>query len=304
MHIIDTKSDLAFKKVFGEKPHLLMSLLNNFLPLPHPIVEIQYMSPEILPDTDDNKNSIVDVRCTDNHGRHFLVEMQVARQAGFVKRVLMNTSKVYSRQLLKNTKYDAAQAVYSLNLLDHIINPDENEWYHYFAFTNRVNHDEYWEDMQVIFIELPKWKKYNKFDLNKPQDRWLMYFTEPTLFDRLSKEEYARYSEICEALESVEAKNFSPEKIYGYELYIDSIRQYHTTMSLEREAGWKEGVAKGLSEGREEGLAKGEENGKKIGIQLSLQIIEELKKNMLTPTEIAMQYNTEVELVMQLKEYI
>jgi hypothetical protein len=36
MNVIDTKSDLAFKKVFGEKPHLLMSLFNNFLPLPHP----------------------------------------------------------------------------------------------------------------------------------------------------------------------------------------------------------------------------------------------------------------------------
>jgi hypothetical protein len=57
-----------------------------------------------------------------------------------------------------------------------------------------------------------------------------MYFTEPSLFDRISKEEYERYSEICEALESVEAKNFSPEKIYGYELYVDSIRQYHTTI--------------------------------------------------------------------------
>lgn len=38
-----------------------------------------------------------------------------------------------------------------------------------------------------------------------------MNFTEPSLFERLSKEEYARYSEICEALESVEAHNFTPE---------------------------------------------------------------------------------------------
>jgi len=228
MNIIDTKSDLAFKKVFGEKPHLLMSLLNNFLPLPYPIVEIQYMSPEILPDTDENKNSIVDVRCTDNHGRHFIVEMQVARQTGFNKRVLMNTSKIYSRQLTKNKQYDLAQPVYSLNLLDHTINQSENDWYHYFAFT----------------------------------------------------------------LESVEAKNFSPEKIYGYELYVDSIRQYHTTMSLERKAGWKEGVA------------EGEELGKQIGLETSLQIIQEIKKNILSPEEIAIQFNTNVEMVLSLKSIV
>jgi hypothetical protein len=32
MNIIDSKSDLGFKKVFAERPHLLMSLLNNLLP--------------------------------------------------------------------------------------------------------------------------------------------------------------------------------------------------------------------------------------------------------------------------------
>ena len=192
MNIIDTKSDLAFKKIFGEKPHLLMSLLNSLLPLDNPIIELQYLSPEIIPELDDGKNSIVDVRCMDS----------------------------------------------------------------------------------------PKWKKLNKFDLNNSRDRWLMYFTEPTLYDRLSKEEYARFKEICEALDSAEARNFSPEKIYGYELYIDSIHQYHTTMTLERR------------EGREE------------GISLSFQILEELKKNVLSPEEIALKFDTDIELVLKVKSML
>jgi flagellar biosynthesis/type III secretory pathway protein FliH len=144
----------------------------------------------------------------------------------------------------------------------------------------------------------------NIFDLNKPQDRWLMYFTEPSLFDRISKEEYVRYSEICEALESVEAKNFSPEKIYGYELYVDSIRQYHTTMSLERKAGWKEGIEEGIEEGIAKGIAKGEEQGKQVGLETSLQIIQEIKKNVLSPEEIAVQFNTNVEIVLSLKSLV
>jgi len=123
-----------------------------------------------------------------------------------------------------------------------------------------------------------------------------MYFTEPSLFDRISKEEYERYSEICEALESVEAKNFSPEKIYGYELYVDNIRQYHTTLSLERKAGWKEGVV--------EGIAKGEEQGKQVGLETSLQIIQEIKKNILSSEEIAVQFNTNVEMVLRLKSLV
>lgn len=284
MHIIDTKSDLAFKKVFGEKPHLLMSLLNNFLPLHHPIVEIQYLSPELLPDTDEHKSSIVDVRCTDNHGRHFLVEMQVSSQKVFKKRVLLNTSKVYSRQLTRNMNYDLAQPVYSLNLLDFSILPDRTKWYHHYTFTNRDDHDDFWDDMHMIFIELPKWKKLNTFDLNNLKDRWLMYFTEPTMFEFLSKEEYERYSEIHEALESVEAKNFSPEKIYGYELYVDSVRQYYTTMLLTRREGREEGRTEGLTQ--------------------SLLILEELKKNKLSIQEIAEQHNIDLEIVRKLKELI
>jgi predicted transposase/invertase (TIGR01784 family) len=221
-----------------------MSLLNNFLPLPHPIVEIQYINPEIIPDKEDGKNSIVDVHCVDNHGRSFIVEMQVARQSGFTKRILMNAAKVYSRQLNKNDKYSTAQPVYSLNLLDHRLRPIENQWYHHYTFSNKNDHNDFMEDMQIILIELPKWRKLNKFDISKPQDRWLMYFTEPTLFDRLSPEEYARYTEISEAMESLESKNFSPEQIRGYELYLDGIRQYHTTMSIEREEGRTEGMEK------------------------------------------------------------
>jgi hypothetical protein len=75
-----------------------------------------------------------------------------------------------------------------------------------------------------------------------------MYFTEPTLFDRLSPEEYARYTEISEAMESLESKNFTPEQIRGYELYLDSIRQYHTTMTLERQEGREEGRKEGRQE--------------------------------------------------------
>ena len=292
INYIDTKSDLGFKKVFGEKPHLLISLLNNLLPLPYPIVNVQYLSPEIIPDLHEGKNSIVDVRCTDNHGRHFIVEMQVGRQSGYLKRALMNTTKVYSRQLMKDAQFLSSQPVYSLNLLDHLFKPDHADWYHHYAMTNRNDMDEFIDDLQIIMIELPKWRKIGKFDLNNPKDRWLMYFTEPHAFDRLTKEERAKYDEIYEALESVEAKNFSPERLYAYELYIDNIRQYVTTMESERQ------------EGRKEGRVEGKEEGINEGLSISLQIIDALKHNQESPEEIALRFNAPLDLVIRLKSMI
>ena len=62
---LDPKADLTLKKVFGEHPNLVASLLNSLLPLPagEEIADIEYMSPERVPRTYFGKNSIVDVLC-------------------------------------------------------------------------------------------------------------------------------------------------------------------------------------------------------------------------------------------------
>ena len=47
------------------------------LPLDKLIVSIEYLPSELTPTIPEKKNSIVDVRCTDQTGRQFIVEMQM-----------------------------------------------------------------------------------------------------------------------------------------------------------------------------------------------------------------------------------
>jgi len=289
MPIIDSKSDLGFKKVFGEKPHLLISLLNNFLPLTNPIISVQYISPEVLPDLHEGKNSIVDVRCTDSQGRHFIVEMQVEKQGAFTKRVIMNTTKVYSRQLSKEQSIEMTQPVYSLNLLNHKMKPDETVWYHHYLLTNLHLKNDHLDELHIILIELPKWKKLSKFDLDKPQDRWLMYFSDPNMFSILSKEERARFNEISEAIEVLETTNYTPEQLRGYELYLDNIRTYVASISEAR------------NEGREEGRLEGLNQGKSLMMSNTLEIIKALKEKKLTPAEIGLKFNVDEDFVIGLQ---
>jgi predicted transposase/invertase (TIGR01784 family) len=77
MFYLDSKNDITFKKVFGEHPKVLISFLNAFLPLQQDseITEIEYLPAELLPDISELKNTIVDIRCRDNKGRQFLVEI-------------------------------------------------------------------------------------------------------------------------------------------------------------------------------------------------------------------------------------
>ncbi|MDR1371172.1 MAG: Rpn family recombination-promoting nuclease/putative transposase [Dysgonamonadaceae bacterium] len=76
---LDPKNDLPFKRIFGKHPGILKSFLNTLMPLEkHQSIEsLEYLTEDQVPENPANKNSIVDVRCTDNCGRQFIVEMQV-----------------------------------------------------------------------------------------------------------------------------------------------------------------------------------------------------------------------------------
>lgn len=100
MKLLDPRSDFLFKRLFADNPRLLMDLLNATLPLENPITEIEYLPAELLPYERNSKLSIVDVRCSDMFGRHFIVEMQMAFQPFLHKRMMYNAAK----STIKNTR--------------------------------------------------------------------------------------------------------------------------------------------------------------------------------------------------------
>lgn len=193
-----------------------------------------------------------------------------------------------------------AQPVYSLNLLDHVLSSNETKWFHHYTLTERELHEDQIDDLNLILIELPKWKKLNIFDLEKPKDRWLMYLSDPNMFSEfLTEKELARYNEISEAIEVLETKNFTPQQIRGYELYLDNIRTYVGTMSEAK----REGREEGRLEGKEEGKAEGIEEGRNQIMDNTFAILEELKNKGLSMEQLAEKYNVNIQYVQQLKRY-
>ena len=104
---LNPKADLTFKLLFGEHPDLTMSLLNALLPLPENglITSVEYATPEMVPENPAKKNSVVDVRCKDQQGRQFIVEMQLYWSDEFRQRVILNASKAVVKQLKKGEDY-------------------------------------------------------------------------------------------------------------------------------------------------------------------------------------------------------
>jgi flagellar biosynthesis/type III secretory pathway protein FliH len=159
-----------------------------------------------------------------------------------------------------------------------------------------------------MFFELPKWKKFNKFDIDNPLDRWMRYFTNPKFYAMMTLEERKKYEEISEAIEILNVSGYTPGQLRTYDLFLDNIRIRETDLADARLRGMEEGMEKGMEKGMERGMEKGREEGIEQGRELASEeimlIISDLKKMELTVEQIADKFNISQEKVARYKSLI
>ncbi|MBR0049671.1 MAG: Rpn family recombination-promoting nuclease/putative transposase [Prevotella sp.] len=222
---LDPKADLTFKKIFGEHPDLVISLLNALLPFSEEqrITEIEYLPAEMPPEKPLFKNTIVDVRCKAIDGRQFIVEMQMEWTTAFKQRVLFNASKAYVRQLGKSHKYYLLQPVYCLSLVNDIFEPDMPDFYHYYRMVHEEHTEKVIDGLNLVFVELPKFKPQTVSE-KKMQVLWLRFLTEIDENTREVPEELLENPDVKRAVEIVEESAYSEAEMYAYDKFWDAIR--------------------------------------------------------------------------------
>ena len=222
---LDPKADVTFKKVFGEHKNLVISLLNALLPLEDgkQVESIEYLPPELVPETPLGKNTIVDVRCEETGGRKFIVEMQMEWFPDFKQRVLLNSAKAYVRQLPKGNNYKLLQPVYALSLVNETFEPDMDEYYHYYHLVHDLHSDKVLDGLHLVFVELPKFKVKN-FAEKKMQALWLRFLTE---IDRDGADEVSQdlldNPQTGQALEIVRESGMNDAERAAYEGFWDRV---------------------------------------------------------------------------------
>ena len=263
---LNPKADLIFKLVFGEHEDLMMSLLNALLPLDSDgqITSLEYVTPEMVPENPSKKNSIVDVRCTDQKGRQFIVEMQLHWNEGFKQRVIFNASKAVVKQLKKGEDYTLIQPVYSLNFINEgIFQPDTDEFYHDFAIVNVEHSDRIIEGLRFVFVELPKFKPQNTAE-KKMAVLWLRFLTEISEATEEAPVELLENEETRKALSIVEKSSMSEGQLYAYEQFWDAVVNERVFIR----GGFKMGMAQGEAIGIEKTNRKNALNFKKLGVDI------------------------------------
>ena len=106
---LDPKNDFAFKRIFGteKNQYILIHFINDILHFKgaDQIKSVTFLKTAQDPEIASKKQSLVDVLCTDETGRQYIIEMQVVRTKGFEKRAQYYAAKAYSRQLDTGENY-------------------------------------------------------------------------------------------------------------------------------------------------------------------------------------------------------
>ena len=252
-HYLDPKTDIVFKKIFGEHPKLLKSFLNAVLPLPKDglIESLEYLPSEQVPLIPSFKYTVVDVRCTDQKGQIFIVEMQIQWTLGFKQRMLFNASKAYVTQLEKGEDYELLRPVYGLGLINTIFDKESPNWYHHYKMVNVQKPEVEIKDLQLVFIELPKFKAQHYSD-KKLQILWLRFMSELNEKSLEVPTEWLAVPEIKQAVQLAKESAYTPAELLSYDQYWDAI-------SIEKT------LVKGAEiKGRQEGLVEGDLKAKQM----------------------------------------
>ena len=289
---LDPKSDVVFKKIFGQNPDLLKSFLNAIMPFTDDqmIESLEYLTPEQTPSIPILKTTVVDVKCTDQLGRQFIVEMQMNWSSSFEQRVMFGASKAYVQQLDKGQDYQYLCPVYGLSIIDAVFNRESDVWMHHYRMVRTQNPERILKGLELVLVELPKFIPESMAH-KRLAVLWLRFLKEIDDKCRKSPQDFEDNPHIAKALELAHEASMSKEELAAYDKYWDIIRTEKTF-----ESDKKAEIKKAREEAKSEGKAEGIENVARNLLERGINIhtiseatglsVEHLKSMMVHPQPI------------------
>jgi predicted transposase/invertase (TIGR01784 family) len=268
MKFVDPKTDIAFKKIFGNDAHksILIEFLNEILELDAPIVSVTINNAYQVPRLKGLKETTLDVKATDKLKREFIVEMQVEKESAFVKRAVYYSAKSYSQQLKKAQKYHLLKPVIFLGILNFsIFEHDDVISRHLILNKKTQQHD--LKDLEFNFIELPKFTK-SESELETPAEKWIYFLQHADDLDRVP--ENTNIPALQEAYEVAAQHTWTREELDIYEAQEFKIAVNENVI----QTAMMDGIAKGREEGalfEKQTIAKG-----MLAEGLSIEMISKL----------------------------
>ena len=245
MKYLDPKADLTFKKIFGNHPKRLISLLNALLPLSEEeqIQEIKYLPTELVPENNSYRYAITNILCTDAKSNKFCVVIRIEWSDAFQLRVQFLASELYVNPAIKQVKYFAQYPTYSLNLISDTFKYNTPDFIHNYHVVYDKDTHKVIEDLHFTFIELPKFTPHSIAD-KRMMVLWLRFLTEINSDTKEIPADLLNDPEIGKAVEELEISGFTDAELWAYDKFWDSVSVERTLI----DDSYKKGIEKSMNQ--------------------------------------------------------
>jgi predicted transposase/invertase (TIGR01784 family) len=255
VHQVNPMNDVLFKFIFGkiERKNITIDFLNAVLEpsLGHKIKDIHFIPTEQIPQNEEDKLSRLDVACELDTGEYVDVEVQVVNYQNMKRRTLYYWSQVYLMRLPSGANYNDLRPTITINILAFELLP-QDEPHAMYSIYNPKTHDRLNNDMELHFLELPKFVK----GVQKPiremtkMERWMAYFA--NRMNQSEKEELAMS-------EAAINKAYDATGIFLQDK-AERLKYINREMAL---MDYRSGMMSAEERGEKRGEKRGEERGEK-----------------------------------------
>ncbi|MGZ6250890.1 MAG: Rpn family recombination-promoting nuclease/putative transposase [Candidatus Chromulinivorax sp.] len=250
MNFANPKTDFTFKRLFGSENHkrLTISLLNNILgrTKENAIIEITFCNTENIPAMDSEKESYLDILCTDQLQNNFIIEMQVAKEQGFRKRSFFYTALGIVEQMHKGDDYTKIKPVIFIGILNHPMFANKDRVISHHIICDMDTKQQSFQEGEWHYVELCNFHTSLE-NLQTDTDKWL-YFLKHAENLTMIPNQFAESAEFQEAFEVIEQSLWTPQERRVYLKSLDELNKNNRLQAGIFEEGFHDGFEKGQFE--------------------------------------------------------
>ena len=247
MNFINPKTDFGFKKIFASPQHkeVLISFLNAMLYNAEPTIQdLEIIDPYAAPAITGLKDTYLDVKAKITGDKTVIIEMQVINVEAFTKRVIYNAAKTYATQLKPREGYSKLNPLIALTITDFVLFENTEKFLTHFVFKEVEENIEYYREIELFFLELPKFNKRLE-EVEGLIQSWAYFIKNAPDLEEIP-EKFASVPEMQTAFNIANRSNLNLEELQALE---------KREMFFEDQRG---SVIKSRREGRQEGRIEGQ----------------------------------------------
>ncbi|HFI0577725.1 TPA: Rpn family recombination-promoting nuclease/putative transposase [Streptococcus suis] len=273
--VVSPMADIIAKKIFNDH-EITIDFINTFLGFrPKSVQILNGTIADVKKERTSHFSTTVDILARMDDGTQVIIEIQVAYQNSFIKRLwtyscqhlVKDLPNVRDKVTQTHDMYNKISPIYSIALVASKYFDDENP-IHSFVMTEKDSgqilelpfgdQEELQKPFEMVIIEL---KKFRKGKLGKNQRQWIEFFA--------NREFSQSTSDIIEKAENLLNRNtWTEEEIEMVDQWLRNASNHFG----ELESSYIRGRRRGKEEGRAEGLEEGLEKGR---IEVAYQMLRE-----------------------------